>query len=44
MILKSYEIKKIDPEKNNFVLFYGKNEGYKDEAIKFLIQNKGEIL
>ena len=44
MILKSYEIKKINPEKNNFVLFYGKNEGYKDEAIKFLIQNKGEIL
>ena len=44
MILKSYEIKKIDPEKNNFVLFYGKNEGYKNEAIKFLIQNKGEIL
>jgi len=44
MILKSYEIKKIDSKKNNFVLFYGKNEGYKDEAIKFLIQNKGEIL
>jgi len=44
MILKSYEIKKIDLEKNNFVLFYGKNEGYKDEAIKFLIQNKSEIL
>jgi len=44
MILKSYEIKKIDSKKNNFVLFYGKNEGYKNEAIKFLTQNKGEIL
>jgi DNA polymerase-3 subunit delta len=44
MILKSHEIKKIDIKKNNFVLFYGKNEGYKNEAIKFLIQNKGEIL
>ena len=44
MILKSYEIKKINSKKNNFVLFYGKNEGYKNEAIKFLIQNKGEIL
>ena len=44
MILKSYEIKKIDLKKNRFILFYGKNEGYKNEAIKFLIQNKNEIL
>ena len=44
MILKSYEIKKIDFKKNNFVLFYGKNEGYKNEAKKFLLQNKSGIL
>tara|TARA_Y100000389_G_scaffold151074_1_gene150754 strand:+ start:172 stop:1164 length:993 start_codon:yes stop_codon:yes gene_type:complete len=43
MILKSYEIKKIDLKKSNFILFYGKNEGYKKEAIKFIVKNKDEI-
>ena len=31
MILKSYETKKIDINKNNIILFYGQNEGYKKE-------------
>ena len=33
MIIKSFEINKIDPFKNNLILFYGQNEGLKDENI-----------
>ena len=40
MIIKSYEIKKINLENNQFVLFYGKNEGLKNEAISSLIKKK----
>ena len=39
MILKSYEIKKIDFKKNNFFLFYGKNEGAKKEEVLKIISN-----
>ena len=34
MIIKSYEISKINFLKNNFYLFYGENEGFKNEIIK----------
>ena len=44
MIIKSYEIKKINIEKNKFFLFYGKNEGLKREAIESLIKNKDKVL
>jgi len=41
MILKTREIHKINLETNKIVLFYGQNEGYKDEEIsKLLILNK----
>ncbi|MDA9733221.1 DNA polymerase III subunit delta [Candidatus Pelagibacter sp.] len=40
MILKSYEIKKINFQKNNLILFYGKNEALKDQAIKLINKNK----
>ena len=41
MILKTYEIKKINIDKNNIILFYGQNEGAKkDEISKFLLKNK----
>ena len=40
MIIKSYEIKKINLEINRFILFYGKNEGLKNEATNDLIQKK----
>ena len=40
MILKSYEIKKINFQKNNLILFYGKNEAVKDQAIKLINKNK----
>ena len=34
MILKYFEISKINFDKTNFLLFHGKNEGYKSEEIK----------
>ena len=44
MILKSYEVKKINFEYNRFILLYGKNEGLKIETIEILNKNKNEIL
>ena len=43
MILKSYEINKINQNKNHLILFYGKNEGLKNEALDILIKNKNNI-
>jgi len=43
MILKSFEIKKINLGVNHLILFYGKNEGLKNEAIKILINDKSKI-
>ena len=43
MIVKLYEIKKINLEYNQFILFYGKNEGLKNEATKNLIKKKNTI-
>ena len=40
MILKSYEITNINLHKNNLVLFYGKNEALKDQAINLINKNK----
>ena len=34
MIIKSFEINKINIKSNNFYLFYGENEGSKNEAIE----------
>ena len=39
MILKSYEIQKIKTNINNLILFYGQNQGAKEEAISKIIQN-----
>ena len=44
MIVKSYEIKKINIDEKNFFLFYGKNEGLKKEIIKDLTKNKDKVL
>ena len=45
MILKSYETKKIDINKNNIILFYGQNEGGKKEEIsKILTLNNDKSL
>ena len=43
MILKSYEINKIKQNFNHLILFYGKNEGLKKEALNILIQDKNNI-
>ena len=43
MILKNYEINKINQNINHFILFYGKNEGLKNEALDALIKNKNNI-
>ena len=43
MIIKSFEINKIDFDQNKLVLFYGKNEGFKNEATNNLIKDKDEI-
>ena len=42
MIIKYSEIKKIND--NNFFLFYGKNDGLKDEIIKSLVGNNKNVL
>jgi DNA polymerase-3 subunit delta len=38
MILKSYEINKINQNNCHLILFYGKNEGLKNEALDYLIK------
>ena len=40
MILKSFEIKKINLNINNLILFYGKNNGLKNEALNILFKDK----
>ena len=42
MIIKSFEIEKIKSLKNNLILIYGINQGYKNQVIKELLE--GEIL
>jgi len=44
MIIKSFEISKINLNLNNLFLFYGKNEGFKNEVTKNIIKNKNNIL
>ena len=44
MILKYYEINKVDLTKNNIILLYGKNEGAKNEAINSLVKDKSDTL
>ena len=34
MIIKSFELNKINVKSSNFYLFYGENKGYKNEAIE----------
>jgi len=43
MIIKSFEINKINFDQNKLVLFYGKNEGFKNEAVNNLIKDKDKI-
>ena len=43
MIIKSYELNKINLTQSKFVLFYGKNEGLKSESTNNLLKNKESI-
>ncbi|WP_435085942.1 DNA polymerase III subunit delta [Candidatus Pelagibacter bacterium nBUS_33] len=43
MIIKSYEVNKINPEIHNLLLFYGKNEGLKNHITKNIIKNTKNI-
>ena len=43
MIIKSYEISKIDQNITQLILFYGKNEGLKNEALNVLNKDKNNI-
>ena len=44
MILKAYEVNKINTSINNIILFYGQNQGAKEEAILDLVKNRKENL
>jgi DNA polymerase-3 subunit delta len=43
MIIKSYELNKKNLSGHNFYLFYGENEGHKEEAINAIIKNRENI-
>ncbi len=40
MIIKSFELEKINIKKNNLFLFYGENQGHKNEMIKKLFKKE----
>ena len=42
MIIKSYEIEKVNLNQKKILLFYGDNEGYKDEIINDKFKKKFE--
>ena len=44
MIIKSFEIKKINENKPNIILIYGENEGLKNNILENLIKDKDNIL
>ncbi len=43
MIIKLFELKKINLEKNNLILLYGKNEGLKNQEIKNLTNENDKV-
>ncbi len=43
MILKSFELNKIDLQKNKMILLYGKNEGHKNEIVLALTKKNKNI-
>ncbi len=43
MIIKSYELNKINFDQNKLILFYGKNEGLKNYSTNNLLKNKENI-
>tara|TARA_Y100000768_G_scaffold162674_1_gene121702 strand:+ start:3820 stop:4812 length:993 start_codon:yes stop_codon:yes gene_type:complete len=43
MIIKSFEFKKLNLQKNKIILLYGKNEGHKNEIVSALTKNNKNI-
>ena len=43
MIVKSYELNKVNLDENKFILLYGKNDGHKIEIINLLTKNVSKI-
>ena len=43
MIIKSHELNKINLNQSPFVLLYGKNEGFKNQAIAQILKNKNNV-
>ena len=43
MIIKPYELNKINFDQNKLILFYGKNEGLKNDSTNNLLKNKENI-
>ena len=44
MIIKSYEIDKINKNRTNFYLFYGKNNGLKKDLIEYVLKEEKNII
>ena len=43
MIIKSYELSKLNLDQSRLILFYGKNEGLKNESTNNLLKNTETI-
>ena len=43
MIIKSYDLRKLDLNKNNIILFYGQNSGAKEEEISKILKIKNKL-
>ena len=44
MIIRSYEINKINKDITNFYLFYGKNNGLKKESTEYILKEEKNII
>ena len=43
MIIKNFEINKIDLKLNNLILLYGSNEGFKNEVLNIILKKHNDI-
>ena len=43
MIIKNFEINKIDLKLNNLILLYGSNEGFKNEVLDIILKEHNDI-
>ena len=43
MIIKNFEINKIDLKLNNLILLYGSNEGFKNEVLNIILKEHNDI-